>query len=189
MDLPPATSANWATTRPLEGVEGYLLFLQFKRPLKYSASSPKEYPYWFKVDSRQHSTLLALASKYPEAVHYAFPMIGNHQEIIDAAPNLIAETLLVPIASAGPLDDPPPHHDVEAYPDHAKFHSEPLRVQGRSVRELSAVMAQRRVPYPTFVQLYETLRRETARMVGVAQNGDLVVEVRMPRALFVPAAP
>src|SRR5205814_9768535 len=95
-------------------------------------------------------------------------------------------TLFAPIVSVGRLDDPPPHHDVEVYPDHAIFHSEPVRVEGRPVHQILGLVVHNRSTYAGFIQLYENLRMAMIRLVGVAPNRDFVAEVRMPRALFVP---
>jgi len=170
----------------LEGVEGHLLFLQFKRPLKYSASSPKKFPYWFKVESEQHDRLFSLATKHPGCVHYVFPLIGDHRELVDAVPALTQETLYVPVESAGQLENPPEQHDVEAYRDHAIFHSEPVRVQARSIREISAAIRGQTVSYAAFLRLHESLLQAMASLVGIGAGGVRVMEVQMPRALFVP---
>jgi hypothetical protein len=170
----------------LEGVEGHLLFLQFKRPLKYSARSPKKFPYCFKVESVQHDTLFSLALRHPESVYYVFPLIGDHRELIDAAPALTRETLYVPVESAGQLENPPAQHDVEAYRDHVIFHSEPVRVQARSKREIAAAITARTVSYAAFLRLHESLLQAMASLVGIGPGGEMVMEVQMPRALFVP---
>ncbi len=58
----------------LENTNGYCLFLQFKRPLKYSGTNPKTYPYWFKIQRDQNNILFMLSKTFPRAVFYVFPL-------------------------------------------------------------------------------------------------------------------
>jgi hypothetical protein len=162
------------------------MFLQFKRPLRYAHSRPKKFPYWFEVRSGQHRTLLELAERYPGAASYAFPLIGDHQELIDAAPNLTDETFFAPVETARHLDDPPAEHEVEVYPDRAIFHSEPVPVPRRSLREVVESMRQHRLTLNQFIRDHRELRERAAIFAGLARNGSRIVEFEMPRALFAP---
>ena len=142
------------------------MFLQFNRPLTYTPSRPKAFPYWFKVRSSQHKTLLELAKQYPGAVNYVFPFIGDHAELIDAVPNLTGESFYAPVETALHLDDPPAHHKVEVYRDQAIFHSEPVSVPRRSLPEIVQAMAQHRFTLNEFMRVHEELEAWDLRRHG-----------------------
>ena len=164
----------------MENTEGEFLFLQFKRPLRYYRTTPKKYPYVFKVQTHQHQILRDLSAEFPGAVQYAFPLLGDLDELEAAVPNLRSETNFYHLEDAPDLDRDKPEHKVEVYRDYADFYSTPKRVRGFNGRfVLSNFKARnssrRAVWFIDFVSLHDSLI-ERAFAVDTALDGSLVIE-------------
>jgi hypothetical protein len=130
--------------------------------------------------------LLELATQYPGAVHYVFPFIGDHTQLIEAAPHLTDETFYASVERAGRLEDPPTSHRVEVYRDRAIFHSEPVPVPGRFLPDLVQAMNLHQFTFSQFIEAHERLRQGSAKFVGTAPSGLRILEFDMPRVLFAP---
>ena len=75
---------------------GSSLMLQFKAP---RATSAVDSLYKFSINERQHGALEQLACRYPEAVHYVFPLYSKWSKVDRHAPDLAQDTWLVPVSS------------------------------------------------------------------------------------------
>jgi len=171
----------------LEGAKGMALFLQFKRPSDYPATNPKSFPYWFKVETRQHNILYELAQNVPGAVKYAFPFMGDLEEVRRAAPRLERETLYCLLDDVGCLESPPEQHDVEVYRDKAIFHSVTRAVSGHHPSDFSkdlSTSAGAALTIGQLIQMYEAVIRRAYGFPVGAQA--FIIESTIPRALFVP---
>ena len=76
--------------------KGVSLMLQFKAPHPRSARVDH---YRFRINIRQHQTLLRLAARFPDDVHYVFPLYDNWSKADQHAPRLALDTWLVPVLS------------------------------------------------------------------------------------------
>ncbi len=75
---------------------GFALMLQFKAPWPTSVVDDL---YKFSINERQHEALEQLSGKYPDAVHYVFPLYSKWQKADQHAPDLAQDTWLVPVSS------------------------------------------------------------------------------------------
>ena len=75
---------------------GFSLMLQFKAPWP---TSRIDYLYKFSINERQHEALEQLATKYPQAVYYVFPLYSKWTKADQNAPDLAQDTWLVPVSS------------------------------------------------------------------------------------------
>ena len=75
---------------------GFSLMLQFKAPWPTSLVDSL---YKFSINERQHEALEQLASQYPEAVYYVFPLYSKWTKADRHAPDLAQDTWLVPVSS------------------------------------------------------------------------------------------
>ena len=75
---------------------GFSLMLQFKSPWP---TSRIDCLYKFSVNERQHEALEQLATRYPQAVYYVFPLYSNWAKADQNAPDLAQDTWLVPVSS------------------------------------------------------------------------------------------
>ena len=140
----------------LENVEGHVLFLQFKRPLKYLATNPKAYPYRFKIRTEQNNTLIRLAARFPRKVHYVFPLVGDANELITAIPEIRKETNFTPVEVVGDLDAPEKHR-VDVWPDRIKVYSP---IEGPSMNPDDVVafpLGTSMVPFSAFALAYNQI--------------------------------
>lgn len=173
----------------IEGAEGYALFIQFKKPLHYSGVKPKIYPYIFKVRVRQHQTLKQLSGDYPGSVQYAFPMIGDKEELKQAIPNLRGETFFCELEATPDLLENEDEHSVDVYPDRAVFHSEPKSASGYLGPRIGRVFREklvrlRAVSFIDFVGVYDRLLEAFA--YSATRSWEVMIVEAAPCALFIP---
>ena len=76
--------------------KGFSLMLQFKAP---HPSSRENKLYRFTINERQHQAMETLASQYPEAVFYVFPLYSKWCKADLHAPDLAQDTWLLPVSS------------------------------------------------------------------------------------------
>ena len=76
--------------------DGFSLMLQFKAPWP---TSVVDNLYKFSINERQHGALEQLASQYPRAVYYVFPLYSQWIKADQHAPDLAQDTWLVPVSS------------------------------------------------------------------------------------------
>jgi len=139
----------------LENVEGHVLFLQFKRLLKYSACDPKEYPYRFKIRKEQNNTLVKLAGLFPRNVHYVFPLVGDARELLTAIPEIRQETSFTPVEVVGELGGLEEHR-VDVWPDRIEGHS-PIDGPSMNPDDVIAFPLGTTVPFSTFTLAYNQI--------------------------------
>ena len=75
---------------------GFSLMLQFKAPWPTSVVDSL---YKFSINERQHKALEQLATQYPQAVYYVFPLYSKWTKAGQNAPDLAQDTWLVPVSS------------------------------------------------------------------------------------------
>ena len=75
---------------------GSSLMMQFKAPWP---TSIVDRLYKFSINERQHEALEQLAGRYPDAVHYVFPLYSKWHKADRHAPDLAQDTWLVPVSS------------------------------------------------------------------------------------------
>jgi hypothetical protein len=170
----------------LENAQGHCLFFQFKRPLKYHGTTPKAFPYWFKIQRDQNNVLHKLTDSFPRAVFYVFPLIGDHDELRDALPRMRDETNFTILELVGEIAGGH-DHDVEVWPDRIRVHS-PTDASGWSGDDILG-MADNWEPnqLTSYAQAYDALIAAAYSTVVDVPAGRLHLFVEeIPRALFLP---
>ena len=76
-----------------------LLMLQFKSPRPASSVIA---PYIFDINLRQNQTLLSLATRFAQNVHYVFPLYREWGKARQDAPDLAQDTWLMPVSLMPP---------------------------------------------------------------------------------------
>ena len=170
----------------LQNAQGHCLFLQFKRPLKYPGKSPKEFPYWFKIQRDQNNVLHKLTDLFPRTVLYVFPLIGDHDELREAIPRIRDQTNFTILELVGELSGEE-DHDVEAWPDRIKVHS-PVNAWGWSGDDILGIMDNRDPSHlATYADAYKALIASAySRAIDLPEGRLQVFSDEMPRALFLP---
>ena len=95
--LTQAQESVWGLDERIRNTpKGVSLMLQFKAPHPRSAAVDH---YKFSINVRQHQVLLKLAVRFPDDVHYVFPLYDNWSKADLHAPCLALDTWLIPVSS------------------------------------------------------------------------------------------
>ena len=103
---------------------GLALMLQFKSPWATTRGNDL---YKFTINEQQHAALEKIASKYPKAVQYVFPMYNRWAKAKKHAPDLCQDTWVVAVSSislgqCASIEPKPVRHQVEMARNKKQMH-------------------------------------------------------------------